>query len=206
MGLPVTPALQGKHANSYREIAEQFQTAPSGFVQITDFGDPQRRFAISPRIAHLARRSSEKIRVELGLSRRAHGKVYGAIMRHKMGQYQWVPDFVWPAAGEVDPGVLRAAERARLRENNTVKAEPRVHQPELDDSTPSETPSEAPQSVVEAPLVPDPVQAPVVALEAPEAPLVANGCHVLADTGNMLVLQYDGNIIVADVTTRTAIR
>jgi hypothetical protein len=31
-------------------------------------------------------------------------------------------------------------------------------------------------------------------------------CQVLADTGDLIVLRYNGNVIVAEVTTRSAVR
>ena len=208
-------ALDGKEAKYYQQIAEQFRTSPTGYVKITDFGTVKDRYPISPKIGYLARRGSEKVRLALGLSYIKHGKVHGAIFRHKLGEYQWDPDFVWPKAGEVDPAVLRAAERARLREIQAVSAKPRNHvtesrgtevvQPELTESPESsESPVEAPVSVAEPPVVPEPTPAPVVAPEAPVAAVVE--CQVLADTGDLIVLRYNGNVIVAEVTTRSAVR
>ncbi len=211
MNLPTIPALEGSQAKFYHQIAEQFRTSPTGHVRIEDFGSKDERVPISPKIGYLARRGSEKVRISLGLSYRKNGKVYGAIMRHKIGEYQWIPDFVWPAAGEVDPAVLRAAEKSRVREANAVKAKPRipkVSQPRLTDPepdpVPSERPVEAPVGAVEAPPVPEATPAPVVAPEAPVAAVVE--CQVLADTGDLIVLRYNGNVIVAEVTTRSAVR
>ena len=92
-----------------------------------------------------------------------------------------------------------------------MKAKPRipkVSQPRLTDPepdpVPSERPVEAPVGAVEAPPVPEATPAPVMASEAPVAAVVE--CQVLADTGDLIVLRYNGNVIVAEVTTRSAVR
>lgn len=183
------PALSGHKADVYHMVADMFLTAPSGHVRIEDFGSPSERREISPIVSYLARRGSEKLRLSLGISRKENGHLKGAILRHAVGQYEYVPDFVWPKRGEVDPGLVRAEDRRVRREANRVTASRRRARTTPDTPLPLESPQtavEPPQTDVEPPQVVTPATSVVIAL-----------------TDDVVVLQHEGKLIVATVMTAT---
>lgn len=206
------PALEGHKAELYRNIAEMFLTSPNGHVSIEDFGSPKERYSVSPIIGYLARRNSEKLRVQLGLSRIENGHVRGAILRHSTGKYEYVRDFHWPKGGEVDPGLLRAEEHRIRREakrvqasRRTPKSQQRTIEEAIKSETSSETPATAPLVAADPPPVPTPTTPPSEPPTATQTPQEASGTQILTRTGEVLVILDGSDLIVAIVKSVTKI-
>lgn len=207
MSVPVidqVPALSGPKAHVYHRIAEEFLTSSTGKVKIEDFGSPQERLLVSPVVAYLARRGSESIRLELGISRRENGQVKGAILRYAVGRYEYQPDLVWPQKGEVDPGLRRAEEHAIRRQAKKVQAQQRTR---------SETPAKPPVSVAEPVEPPPPASPPVppqVTTRSASEPTVAaatdlDTVQILTQTKDLIVLRNGNDLVVAAIKSVTSL-
>lgn len=208
------PALRGPKAHIYRQIAEEFLTSATGHVKIEDFGTPQERLLVSPVISYLARRGSEAVRIELGLSRRENGNVKGAILRYDIGKYEYQPDLVWPQSGEVDPGVRRAEEHAVRRQAKRLKARQRQAAAKVVvPPVPSESPVEAPVGREEPPTLPFPISAPTAPQEATQKasrPVVVHDpaldtVQILTQTDDLIVLRNGNDLIVASIKSVTSL-
>lgn len=210
--IPAIPALQGRRQDLYWQAAQAFFDAPHGRVSIKDFGDVKERAPISPIIAYLRRRGSVDVRIQVGLSVRKNGQVYGAILSDKRGDYRWDPDYRWPSVGEVDAMVIEAQEKARRREVKSARAS-RIREEVVNEdiqltfSDPPSLRSGGSPPPAAAPPAPTPTEPPSVAPAATQAPLVADesACRLLALTDSVVVLQTADKIIVADVKSVSTI-
>jgi hypothetical protein len=209
------PALRGPKAHIYQQVAEEFLTSATGHVKIEDFGTPQERLLVSPVISYLARRGSEAVRIELGLSRRENGNVKGAILRYDVGRYEYQPDLVWPQSGEVDPGLRRAEEHAVRRQAKRLKARQKAEKTasKVEAVQLPLTAPDAPVSAVAAPEVPPPSAAPPAPQEVTQGhsrPVVVHDpaldtVQILTQTDDLIVLRNGNDLIVASIKSVTSL-
>lgn len=171
----------------YWDLAERFMDNRLNIIDIADFGDAadEARKNAGPRIAYLARRESEGLRIRLGLSERRGDAVYGAVVRRKPGLYEWQPTMLWPAKGELWErsdynGWIPAKERKRRKAFSGIPSAGRASK--------------------EAPAV---EPAPVTRNNSDHRDNSNNDNHgkIIGREGNSIVIAIDGKIIVAQIQT-----
>lgn len=178
--LPSKGLADPANAKVWWDIAQRFTDSELHIVKIADIGavDSAERKKASPKISYLTTRSSEGMRIRLGLSEKRGEAVYGAVVRRMTGVYEWQPNTRWPAFGELwDRADYNGVVPVKVRKQREANAHIQTETKAIEDG-----PAQASE------------QAPVYPAQYPDT-------RILTRDGNTLILSSEGKIIIAEIKT-----